>query len=173
MEFADEDIFIYELLNGELVKKSAPKPLHQLCSQRIEFALETHLRQNPVGQYFHAPVDVFFDDNNGVQPDICFLKSERTFLIDLNEGIMGAPDLIMEIISPGSIRYDRGDKKNLYERFAVKEYWIIDPNNRSVEVFVMRDNAYVLHEIQESTGKITSSVLSGFEVEVSDLFSNG
>jgi len=170
MEFPDDDLFIYELINGILVKKSAPKPIHQLLSQRIEYVLENFLRQTPLGQYFHAPIDVFFDEYNAVQPDICFLTTERSFLIDLNEGILGAPDLIVEILSPGSLRFDRGTKKDLYERFAVKEYWIVDPNNRAVEVYVMRENAYAVHDIFEAEGKITSTVLPGFELEINELF---
>lgn len=173
MEFPDNDRFIYELINGKLVKKAAPKPLHQLVSQRFEFVLESYLRQNPLGQYFHAPVDVFFDDVNGTQPDICFVSKERAFLIDMNEGILGAPDIIVEILSPGSVRYDRGDKKDLYERFAVKEYWIIDPNNRAVEVYAMQENAYHVHAIFEAEGKAPSSQLLGFEVDLQELFKEG
>lgn len=170
LEFPDDDLFIYELLNGELVKKSAPKPIHQLYSRRITKSLEQFLEATPLGEFFYAPVDVFFDDHNAVQPDICFLTTERSFLIDLNEGILGAPDLIVEILSPGSLRFDRGDKKDLYERFAVKEYWIVDPNNRAVEVYFMRENAYAVHDIFEAGGKITSTVLLGFELEINELF---
>jgi len=170
LEFPDDDLFIYELINGQLVKKSAPKPLHQLLSQRIEFALAIYLKENPAGQYFHAPVDVFLDEFNTVQPDICFLSTERGFLIDLNEGIMGTPDLIVEILSPGSLRYDRGVKKELYEQFAVKEYWIVDPNNRALEIYVMRGNAYASHGIFEAGDKASSALLSGFELDINELF---
>jgi len=172
LEFPDDDLFIYELLNGQLVKKSAPKPLHQLLSRRITKALENYLGQNPLGDFFYAPVDVFLDDYNTVQPDICFLSTERAFLIDLNEGIMGAPDLIVEILSPGSLRYDRVDKKDLYERFAVKEYWIVDPNNRAVEIYTMLENAYITHGIFEAGEKANSSLLVGFDVEINELFKN-
>lgn len=167
---SDDDLFIYELINGQLVKKSAPKPLHQLLSQRIEFALGRFLQKNPMGQFFHAPVDVFLDEYNMVQPDICFLQTERSFLIDLEEGIMGAPDLIVKILSPGSLRYDRGVKKDLYEQFAVKEYWIVDPNNRAVEIYVMRENAYATHGIFETGDKANSALLPGFELEISERF---
>jgi len=81
LEFPDDDLFTYELINGQLVKKSAPKPLHQLLSQRIEFVLANFLKEKQLGQFFHAPVDVFLDDYNTVQPDICFLGTERAFLM--------------------------------------------------------------------------------------------
>ena len=170
MEFPDDDLSIYELLNGLLVKKSAPKPLHQILSQRIEFVLATFLKEKNLGQFFHAPVDVFLDEYNAVQPDICFVSTERAFLIDLNAGIMGAPDLIIEILSPGSVRYDRGIKKDVYEQFAVKEYWIVDPNNRAVEVYVMRENAFFTHGVYEAGDKAGSVLLPGFELEIEVLF---
>ncbi len=170
MEFPDDDRFIYELINGILVRKAAPTPLHQLVSQRFEFALESFLREKPLGKYFHAPIDVFFDDYNATQPDICFVSEKRSFIIDLNEGILGAPDIIVEILSPGSVRYDRGIKKNLYEKFAVKEYWIIDPNNRAVEIYVIHENAYQTHAILEAEGKAQSPGLPGFEVDLQVLF---
>jgi len=170
IQFPDDDPFTYELINGQLVKKSAPKPIHQLISQRIEFALANFLKGKALGPFFHAPVDVFFDDYNTTQPDICFVSTERAFLIDLNEGIMGAPDLIVEILSPGSLRYDRGVKKDLYERFAVKEYWIADPNNRSLEIYTMRENAYITHGVFEPGDNAGSVLLAGFELDVAELF---
>ncbi|MBI5915092.1 MAG: Uma2 family endonuclease [Bacteroidetes bacterium] len=173
MEFPDNDRFIYELINGTLVKKAAPKPLHQLVSRRMTKFLEQFLEKNPAGEFFYAPIDVFFDDVNGTQPDICYVSKERSFLIDMNEGILGAPDIIVEILSPGSVRYDRGDKKDLYEKFAVKEYWIIDPNNKAVEVYAMRENAYHVHVIFEAEGKAPSLQLPGFEVDLQELFKEG
>lgn len=170
LEFPDDDPFIYELLNGQLVKKSAPKPLHQQVSRRIVKALEQFLEGKTLGAFFYAPVDVFLDERNAVQPDICFITTERAFLIDLDEGIMGAPDLIIEILSPGSVRYDRGMKKDVYEQFAVKEYWIVDPNNRSVEVYAMRENAFVTHGVYEAGDKAGSALLSGFELDMDTLF---
>ncbi len=170
LEFPDDDLSIYELLNGQLVKKSAPKPLHQQVSRRITKALEHFLEGKTLGEFFYAPVDVFLDEHNTVQPDICFVSTERAFLIDLHEGIMGTPDLIVEILSPGSVRYDRGIKKDVYERFALKEYWIVDPNNRSVEVYVMRENAFITHGVYEAGDKADSVLLTGFELEIDVLF---
>jgi len=75
-----------------------------------------------------------------------------------------------EILSPGSVRYDRGIKKDVYERFALKEYWIVDPNNRSVEIYIMRENAFVTHGVYEAGDKAGSALLSGFELEIDVLF---
>lgn len=170
LEFPDDDLFIYELINGELVKKATPSPLHQRVSKNLEFAFQLFLREHSIGELFHAPVDVMLDENNGCQPDILFISKERDFIVDLHEGILGAPDLIVEIISPGSIRRDRVDKKNLYERFAVREFWLIDPANRTVEIYVMQENAYALHQFLEAEGKATSKVLPDLEVEIATIF---
>jgi Uma2 family endonuclease len=170
MEFPENDYYIYELINGIIMKKAAPKPIHQEISSELEFAIKLFLKNNDIGKMYHAPIDVFFDDENQTQPDILFIKKDREFIIDKQEGIMGAPDLIVEILSPGSYKADKIDKKNLYERFGVKEYWIIDPNNKVVEAFVMNDNAYVLQYILENDGQLASTVLTGFTMDIKTLF---
>lgn len=170
MEFPENDFFIYELINGIIMKKAAPKPRHQLVSRRLTKAFENYLDKNAIGHIFYAPVDVFFDKYSQAQPDILFIQNDRDFIIDLDDGIMGAPDLVVEIISPGSYRLDRVDKKLLYEKFAVKEYWIIDPNNHVVEIYVMDNNIYALNQIFEGGGMVTSTVLEGFELQIQKLF---
>jgi Uma2 family endonuclease len=170
MEFPENDYYIYELINGIIMKKAAPKPIHQFVVRRLSKAFENYLDQNPIGEFLTSPIDVFFDDNSQTQPDLLFIKKERDFIVDLDEGIMGAPDLIVEILSPGSYKADKIDKKNLYERFGVKEYWIIDPNNKVVEAFVMNDNAYVMQYILENDGQLASTVLTGFTVDIKILF---
>jgi Uma2 family endonuclease len=170
MDFPDNDFFIYELINGIIMKKTAPQPFHQDISSELEFALKTCLRQKPIGKMYHAPIDVFFDDNNQSQPDILFISQEREFIIDRKNGIFGAPDLIVEIISPGSIHADRVLKKDLYERFGVKEYWLIDPKNQTVEIFTFKNDRYQTFLFLEGEGLATSSILTDFEVSIAELF---
>jgi Uma2 family endonuclease len=78
--------------------------------------------------------------------------------------------LVVEIISPGSVKRDRVEKKDLYEKFAVKEYWLIDPANRTVEIFTITDNKYALRAFLEEEGKLTSEPLVGFEMGLGELF---
>ena len=122
MDFPETDLFIYELINGELMRKQAPQPLHQKVSRRISAAFEIFLKEKPIGDFFYAPIDVFFDDYNNTQPDLLFITNERSFIIDLQNGIMGAPDLIVEIISPSSIKIDRFDKKETYKNNYKLDY---------------------------------------------------
>ena len=171
MEFPENDFFIYELINGEIMRKQAPKPLHQLVAWNLTAAFVTFLAKNPIGRGFFAPIDVFFDKYNNTQPDVLFIKSDRSFIIDLENGIMGAPDLIVEIISPSSIKMNRFDKKELYKKFAVKEYWIIDPKNQTVEIHVFKDNDYTLHQFLEIEGVVNSTVMLGLDLDVKNVFS--
>ncbi len=171
MEFPDNDLFIYELINGELMKKQAPKPLHQQVSRRISAAFETFLKEKPVGVFFYSPIDVFFDDYNRSQPDLLFISDDRSFIVDLENGIMGAPDLIVEIISPSSIKMDRFDKKEMYKIFAIKEYWLVDPKNQTVEIYAFQHDDYALHQFLEMEGVVESTIMKGLDMDIKTIFS--
>lgn len=171
MELDDNDPYIYELFNGIIMKRAAPSLIHQNANDNLLADIKIFLRQNPIGRVYSAPVDVEFDKYNAFQPDLAFVSNERSFLFEDGDYIKGAPDLIVEIISPGNVRRDRVEKKEICQQFAVREYWLIDPLSQTVEIYVMRDNDYQLHDFLEQTGKATSTVLTGFELEISTLFS--
>jgi Uma2 family endonuclease len=135
MDFDDSDSFYYELLNGELVAKSAPSPFHQRISGNIYFAMRLFATEHNLGEVLYAPIDVFLDEYNATQPDVLFLSREKQHLVT-PDGVQGAPDLVVEIISPSSMKRDRGDKMKLYERCGIGEYWLVDARTRSVEVYV-------------------------------------
>jgi Uma2 family endonuclease len=170
MEIPDGDTHIYELLNGEIVKRASPKHLHQNLSAELFGFIFVHVKQNKLGKLYLAPFDVVLDDKNVPQPDIIFISKERDFIIDPNGPIIGAPDLIIEIISPGTARVDRGDKKDPYERFQVKEYWIADPRNASIEVYNLVDGRYKLVSYAAIQGEIESKVLPGLGLNVEVVF---
>ena len=171
MELDDNDPYIYELLNGIIMKRAAPSLIHQEVSGNLFNSIKNFLHQNPMGKVYSAPADVEFDKYNAFQPDVAFVTNERSFLYEDGDYIKGAPDLIVEIISPGNVRRDRKEKKDICQQFAVREYWLIDPLSQTIEIYVMRDNDYQLHDFLEQTGKATSTVLTGFELEISTLFS--
>lgn len=135
MEFDDIDTFYYELLNGELVAKSAPSPLHQRISRNIFRALDNFVIANNLGEVLYAPLDVFLDEYNATQPNVLFLSREKQHLVT-PDGVQGAPDLVIVIISPSSMKRDRGDKMKLYEHCGIGEYWLVDARTHSVEVYV-------------------------------------
>ncbi len=170
MEVDEDDHYIYELIDGILMKRTSPSLQHQRVSRMLSELLGAFLKANPIGEYFPAPTDVSLDEHNGIVPDISYVSNERAFIVENDDYIAGAPDLIIEIISPGNIKRDRVEKKNLYEHFAVKEFWLVDPANRSVEVYLMDGNAYQLQDLVEGEGKVLSTVIMGFELEVKELF---
>ncbi|MDX2069930.1 MAG: Uma2 family endonuclease [Haliscomenobacter sp.] len=170
LELADDDLFIYELFDGEIMKRSAPSLIHQRISRKLLGKMDAYIEEKKLGEIFSAPVDLNLDEHNAFQPDLAFISNERSFLIEDDDYIKGAPDLVVEIISPGTVKKDRVIKKDLCERFAVREYWLVDPLNKGIEIYIMQEDKYVLHDLQEITGKISSTVLTGFELELGHIF---
>ena len=125
----------HEAIEGELYVTPAPSFRHQRISQRLEQALLELLERPGHGLVVHAPIGVEFPSTSeGVQPDIVFVSSARRAIIS-EAGIQGAPDLLIEILSPTTAHRDRGIKRKLYERQGVGQYWIVDPEARAVEVW--------------------------------------
>ena len=170
IELADDDLFIYELFDGEIMKRSAPSLIHQRISRKLLGKMDAYIEEKELGEVFSAPVDLNLDEHNAFQPDLAFISKERSFLIEDDDYIKGAPDLVVEIISPGTVKKDRVIKKDLCERFAVREYWLVDPLNKGIEIYIMQEDKYVLHDLQEITGKISSTVLNGFELDLGHIF---
>ena len=160
----------YEIFEGDLSMAPAPDSDHQKSVGDLFVAMKLHVADRGLGEVFVAPLDVVLDDRNVVQPDILFVSKEREGIVQ-KRGIAGAPDLVVEIISPGSLRRDRHLKLKLYERFRVREYWIVDPANRSVEVLELKEGRYDLESFAVGTGRVVSKVISEFELPVETLFS--
>ena len=129
----------HEAIDGELYVTPAPTYRHQKVSQRLEQSLLRLLQAPGHGSVVDAPIGVEFPaTQEGVQPDIVFVSSERLGIIH-DEGIKGAPDLVIEILSPSTAHRDRGIKRKLYERHGVTQYWIVDPDAEAVEVWSFGD----------------------------------
>lgn len=170
MEFDDNDRFFYELLNGELVKKSAPSALHQRISRRLLFKIESLVQEKGLGEIFYSPIDVFFDDYNAPQPDFVFVKKQRLEIVHLDNGIIGIPDLVVEILSPSSIKRDRFEKMEIYQRFKAPEYWIVDPANSSIEIYTLQKDKLEITSFAAQEGAVQSPALGGWELEVKSIF---
>ncbi len=169
MEFEGEDAY-YELINGIIVRKASPNPYHQAISIRLSSAMHRHAVEKKLGMIFTAPTDVFLDDFNHVIPDILFIRQDNLGIVDYKEGILGVPDLVVEIISPGSILQDRVEKRAAYEQTGVREYWIVDPNNRSIEIYENRNGAFAAVSFAAETGKVQSQLLEGLELDLAEVF---
>ena len=169
MDFPDDDAY-YELINGEIVKKSAPNPRHQYVSIQLSRSLLQHVSSKKLGEVFTAPIDVFLSDVTKVQPDIIFVSTPNSHIIDYDNGIIGTPDLTVEIISPSSVTRDRLDKMAAYEAASVKEYWIIDPNNRTFEIYKLDGTELKIHDFKAEEGSVESKLLTGFVCDLGGLF---
>jgi Uma2 family endonuclease len=124
----------YEVLDGVLVVSPAPVPRHQGVSLRLAALLERYARTNRLGRVYAAPIDVLLSRTTICQPDIVFVARANEHLIT-ERAIEGAPDLLVEILSPSTARRDRGIKARLYGRLGVAHYWIVDPKKRRLEAF--------------------------------------
>ena len=134
----------YELINGEFILVSAPNTAHQRFSFRLSMSLGNFVLLGDLGEILVAPYEVLLTDPEGIniiQPDIIFVSKEREHIIT-PANIQGAPDLIVEILSPSTGRRDRTTKRDLYARHGVEEYWIADPELQTVIVMLLKDGAF-------------------------------
>ena len=159
----------YELLDGELILSPSPRTAHQRTSKRILKPLDDFVEQNKLGEVFHAPYDVVLDDFNVVQPDILFVSSERASIIT-EDNIQGAPDLIIEILSPSTARRDRTQKRDLYARREVKEYWQADTDAKSVTALTLENGVYRIAGIYTEGQTLTSPLLQSFTLSIATIF---
>lgn len=158
----------YEIIEGVLEVVPAPDVNHQRIASKLNDALRRYVEKHALGETFFAPLDVKLNDRNVVQPDLLFVSRERSAI--LGRDVQGPPDLAVEIISPSSTKRDRLVKRQLYERFGVKEYWVVDPVARSIDVFVPGDRGYQLLATAAGTGAVHSRVLPGFSIDVARAF---
>ncbi len=132
-----------ELIDGEVIMSPSPVPKHQVISGQLYSLLKSLI---PDGILFYAPMDVHFDDDNVIQPDLAWVAADSSCVIT-DKRLEGAPDLIIEIFSPGTAKRDKKDKYQLYQQHGVREYWMVDPVGQYVEVCVLEDAAFIQHGV--------------------------
>lgn len=164
-----EEGFLYELIEGEIVKKQAPSPEHQNASTNLVGIIRNHILPQQLGKVFHAPLDVYFTEIDYYQPDIIFIAKDRLHIVT-PDGIEGVPDLIVEILSPGTHRHDRDRKMKVYRRTGVQEYWIVDPKSRTIEVYTLADGDYDMSDFATEKGSVQSTLLEGLSVDLTAVF---
>ncbi|MEW6238352.1 MAG: Uma2 family endonuclease [Candidatus Omnitrophota bacterium] len=153
LHFSDEKR--YEIIEGEVYMVPSPLIYHQRVSRNLMRLIEDFVLEKNLGEVYYAPLDVVLSDINVVQPDILFVSIENAGIIT-DKNIQGAPDLVIEILSLSSDHKDKVLKRNLYAKFGVKEYWLVDPDAKQIQVFTLKDgalapwNAYRLDETMQS-----------------------
>ncbi len=159
----------YEIYDGRLIPMApAPDFQHQQLLGELHLLFGSFVKARQLGAVLFAPFDVVFSDEDTAQPDLLFIAKENVGKVQ--KRLYGAPDLAVEILSPSSIRRDRYDKLEQYARFGVKEYWIVDPANRAVEILALEDKRFAVHSHAAETGQVHSKVLAGLQVDVATLF---
>ena len=158
----------YQLIDGMLVKSPSPLPFHQRIAKRI-FKKLLVLETEGKGEAFFAPVDVYLSEQETYQPDLLFISAEHSQIVG-EKKIAGAPDVVIEILSPSTAYYDLRHKKEMYARSWVKEYWIVDPPDRIIELYVSNNKELVLREKKKEKGSITSSLFDSFALDCIELF---
>ena len=167
-----EDDNRYELIDGVLSVSGAPFVSHQLALQSLQMTLVKYLEAKPIGMGVPS-VEAVFSEYDKVIPDLVFVREERWDKIVANERFVGAPDLVIEVLSPGpeNRQRDLSVKRQLYAKYRVEEYWVVDVENRSVLIHRLVGQTLEEVEIVKDHAMVTSPILPGFQLHIGSIFS--
>lgn len=160
----------YELIDGEVFVNPSPSEKHQRVLARLYLSIGNHVERNKLGRVYFAPFDVVFSDKTALQPDLLFVSSARLGIIG-PEYVVGAPDLVVEILSPHRPAYDRVTKFEQYALYGVGEYWVIDPTAETVEIYLLAGKSYELKTTLADHDTLETPLLLGWKLPVGNLFS--
>lgn len=158
-----------ELMDGEFYMVPSPGEYHQRLSGKLEFRLRKFIEERDLGFLYYAPFDVVLSENDVVQPDILFISKHRKGIIT-PDNVRGAPDLVIEILSPNTSKRDRITKKRLYSKYGVREYWIADPDSQSIEVLFFGDTGLEVFQVFPRESILRSPLLPGLEMDLREIF---
>lgn len=159
----------YELIEGEIRMAPAPLTLHQRVSRNLAVLLHLHVQERGLGEILAAPTDVILDRSTVVQPDLLFVSTARLGMIS-RRAIEGPPDLVVEILSDGTQSFDRGAKRQIYARYGVGHYWIVDPEARVLAEHVRRGNDYELCGTHAAPSTCRPAPFSDLELDLARVF---
>lgn len=170
LQLPDEESYHYEVLDGMLIREPAPYVHHQRVSRRLLIMLNNYFAErDPVGEVFDAPIDVTLSDTNVVQPDLIYIPGARNAIMK-EARIDGAPYLVVEILSKWTRSKDRVRKRAIYERMQVTHYWVVDPQDETIEAYALRDGAYVLRSSGLNEGEFVHPDFPGFAFDLAALW---
>ena len=163
-----EDGRRYELYDGEVYEVPSPILLHQIVAGRLHVMLNDYVREHG-GIVLFAPLDIVLTDYDVVQPDLLLFTREREGLLNLRKANRVAPDLAIEILSPATAANDRGRKMQLLARHRVCEYWLVDPEAVTIEVYSLSGQQFALARTVSGRERVRSPLLPGLALQPSDL----
>ncbi len=161
----------YELLDGELIMVPAPNLKHQTVQLKLTMRLGLFIEDRALGTLFTPVCDVMLSDTDVVQPDLLFISRERDHLLSGGQNVQGAPDLVVEILSPSSAEQDRGKKRALYGQHGVTEYWLVDPIAETVTIHQQRGGVLAATDSFGRGQTLRSRLFAGLELHLDDIFS--
>jgi len=164
-----EDGKRYELVCGEVHVTPAPNTRHQFILRRLVASLERHLAQNPTGEFAFAPLDVLLTADIVLQPDLIFVSAARLEILG-DDFVSGAPDIVVEVLSPSTSAHDRATKIPLYAQAGVPEIWFIDPQAKTVEVLKLQGKKYLVDSIWAGDQALRSSQFPDWQLPLGELF---
>ncbi len=161
----------HEIIDGEHYVTPSPNTSHQTIVGNLHAAIRRYLDSRVIGAVFLAPFDVLFSNINIVEPDLLYVSRERQGVVT-HAHVKGAPDLVVEVLSPGTRKVDEITKRKLYEQFDVQEYWIIDPELESIKIYRRTEGSFArLNELTlERSELLTTPLLPGLEVPLTAVF---
>lgn len=136
----------YEIIAGDLYVTPAPTLIHQRIVTRLVVTLDSFVREYSLGELFVGPVDVLFAEGDYLAPDMVFVRADRSEILH-ERGVEGAPDLVIEVVSPSTAGRDRTLKRERYAAYGVAEYWVVDANTRRVEIYRGFEPAEIATEV--------------------------
>ena len=157
----------YELIEGRLFELTSPLGVHQDLARFLFRLLDGEASAKNLGEVYFAPVNVVLSAMNVLQPDLLFIARDRAHIFN-RAYVEEPPDLVVEILSPSTGARDRTVKAELYARFGVREYWMVDPEHRTLSILDLGANGY--ESSPEENGRVRSAVLAGLVVDVTALF---
>ncbi len=167
-----EDGRRYELYDGEVRVVPSPLPLHQVVAFRLAELLSDFAAARG-GLMLMSPVDIIFSEHDVIQPDVVFFQASRRHLVRLDAPIRHHPDIAVEVLSPSTRGIDRGQKMELFARYGVPEYWIVDPAERHIEVHALEGDAYRVAQIASGAEVVRSVVLPELVFVAAMVFPDG
>ena len=159
----------YEILDGDLYVVPAPNIRHQRVCKRIGYALIRRIEKKGIGEVLCAPCDVVLSDENVTQPDILVVLKEHLGIIS-EANIRGAPDLVIEILSPSTRQKDLAIKRKIYAGFGIQEYWIVEPDAATIEVLTWKPSGYTLAGTYAEADRLSSPLLPDLDLELREIF---
>jgi Uma2 family endonuclease len=158
-----------ELIDGDVFVTPAPVPWHQTVSRRLQLALMNALEETGLAEVYNAPVDIIFNPTNVVEPDLVIIGAEKAHIVTAR-AIEGIPDIVVEILSPGTAERDRYWKRQLYERFGVPEYWIVSPDPAFIEAFALTPQGYIERARNDRAGTLVCPLFPSLAVPLERVF---